>query len=533
MNKQQDHWPFPELVEPKDRHDKANRDYFIANTPEGRLQGVTDNDSRRMMVPLNEAGRGIARHELGHTKWSPVKVPKVRYDNAILQAVEDARVNLGLESAGIPMQLGGTESEQLISRLFDQDAAKNDMDRCILRALSAVGTSVEHRLKRKVRGLKYPWSFKGETWIRHIENALTSGAKRAHDHVGTFKLTRKLALQLSKDMALVKQEEEDKEAGESTEGPGGSGSIGKPGSGTGTMAHHPPAATKPDRPMRQPEPDFSGPAPKPRPHRPRASTKQTAPISLFDGASDAEYTDMLKDEIVPWEPPDRRPEYRDKDRDKLESGTMKIVRPRLRVRQKKIAAGNARRPSADMEGTMIRRPDRLCIDRAIFSKTKQNTGCTILFDVSGSMRLSQEGVEKMIIEAGGYATVATYCGNPRGYGVLKIVAHNSYRCGTDDITAQYGGNVIDEPALRWLSKQPAPRIWISDGSVTGIGDRSSPRITDICSKIVEKGRITRSHDVDAAISLITELRTLRGRMGRVKMGEAVACPSDDDYDDDE
>ena len=30
--------------------------------------------------------------------------------------------------------------------------------------------------------------------------------------------------------------------------------------------------------------------------------------------------------------------------------------------------------------------------------------------------------------------------------------------------------MVDGPALRWLARQDRPRIWVSDGVVTGVGD---------------------------------------------------------------
>jgi hypothetical protein len=69
------------------------------------------------------------------------------------------------------------------------------------------------------------------------------------------------------------------------------------------------------------------------------------------------------------------------------------------------------------------------------------------------------------------------------------------------------GNVIDGPALRWLASQPGPRIWISDGRVTGVRDRSSLDLVVEAMGICRRNQITR---VDKADSLLTLARLPRG-----------------------
>ena len=69
--------------------------------------------------------------------------------------------------------------------------------------------------------------------------------------------------------------------------------------------------------------------------------------------------------------------------------------------------------------------------------------------------------------------IAMYNGRAN-YGDLRIIAKNGMRV-DDEYLERYSGagNVVDGPALRWLSTMPARRIWVSDMYVFGIGSNSN------------------------------------------------------------
>jgi hypothetical protein len=69
------------------------------------------------------------------------------------------------------------------------------------------------------------------------------------------------------------------------------------------------------------------------------------------------------------------------------------------------------------------------------------------------------------------------------------------------------GNVVDGPALRWLARQPEPRIWISDGHVTGIADQPSSDLAVDAIHICRKARITRAEKTDIVTDLLCRLRS--------------------------
>jgi len=93
-------------------------------------------------------------------------------------------------------------------------------------------------------------------------------------------------------------------------------------------------------------------------------------------------------------------------------------------------------------------------------------------------------------------------------GELRIVASGTRRAAAAHLHPYAAGNIVDVPALQWLARQPAPRLWISDGRVTGVGDRRDRAIDERVRAICRAGRIERVPDVGQAIGLLT------GRGGR-------------------
>jgi len=67
-----------------------------------------------------------------------------------------------------------------------------------------------------------------------------------------------------------------------------------------------------------------------------------------------------------------------------------------------------------------------------------------------------------------------------------------------------GGNDVDIEALTWLSKQPGPRVWVSDGQVCGglvsvLGpEQAEAVITSLC----QRNGIVRVPTFDAAVKVL-------------------------------
>ena len=140
---------------------------------------------------------------------------------------------------------------------------------------------------------------------------------------------------------------------------------------------------------------------------------------------------------------------------------------------------------------------RYPIDGRIFRRPCRRTGGSVLVDTSGSMSLDAGGVDRILRDAPSATLVAMYSG--RGSeGELRIVARDGRRASTEDLEPFGKSNVVDMPALESLARQRTPRIWISDGHVTGIGDRSSRTITRRCRTLCRRARIRRVRTVEEA-----------------------------------
>lgn len=153
-------------------------------------------------------------------------------------------------------------------------------------------------------------------------------------------------------------------------------------------------------------------------------------------------------------------------------------------------------------GAVLAAPHRLPVDGRVFLRRRNQRGGTILIDASGSMCFGPTDLER-ITAAAPLATVAVYAGQKRS-GTLTVVASRGRMARPDDIrAASYGrGNVIDGPALRWLASQAEPRIWISDGQVTGVGDNPSPDLAVDAIHICRQAGITRVGKTEGVNALI-------------------------------
>jgi hypothetical protein len=151
------------------------------------------------------------------------------------------------------------------------------------------------------------------------------------------------------------------------------------------------------------------------------------------------------------------------------------------------------------EGSILRAPHRLLVDGRVFAHPMRRRAGSVLIDGSASMSWNARKLEALL-EAAPAAVVACYEGNAEGWGVLRVLARNGRRVADDAVRPPLGkgGNVVDGPALRWLARQPPPRVWVSDGHVTGVGDHFSPRLVHQAEAICAAASIVRVSDANAA-----------------------------------
>jgi hypothetical protein len=180
---------------------------------------------------------------------------------------------------------------------------------------------------------------------------------------------------------------------------------------------------------------------------------------------------------------------------KVPWGKMNIETP---PRLHRVRGFLGRRNRATDEGMYPRCIHRLLIDGRVFRRVRRDRGGTVLIDASGSMQLEPNDLKEILHNAPG-CTVGVYSGNNID-GVLRILAQAGRQVDEHWITAPAGGaNVIDGPALQWLSKQPKPRIWVSDGQVTGKYDRSGAVNHLECLCLTRRHQIFRKDKVAGAV----------------------------------
>jgi hypothetical protein len=141
-------------------------------------------------------------------------------------------------------------------------------------------------------------------------------------------------------------------------------------------------------------------------------------------------------------------------------------------------------------------------DYRCFSIQRRKYGGTVLIDMSGSMSIKQSHIDQLL-DIAPYATVAGYGAHHQDRGKIVIMAENAQKGSASDAREKVGQyNIIDGPALRWLATQQAPRIWVSDGHVTGVNECQHPVLNADCAQVSRSARITRIHSLPVMLKAI-------------------------------
>ena len=175
-------------------------------------------------------------------------------------------------------------------------------------------------------------------------------------------------------------------------------------------------------------------------------------------------------------------------------GEMETHKPPLTVNlQGRLKSGRNYRP-ADY-GYNPKFIHRWASDKQIFKQKQNVLGGTILIDASGSMSFSGQDILE-IMSLLPAVTIAMYNGYSNS-GDLRIIGRNGMR-----VTEEYindwsgGGNVVDGPALKWLATMPERRIWVSDMYIFGAtGDTSGFNLMKDVMDTCIKGKIINLKDI--------------------------------------
>jgi hypothetical protein len=166
------------------------------------------------------------------------------------------------------------------------------------------------------------------------------------------------------------------------------------------------------------------------------------------------------------------------------------------------------------EGSRLVAPYRLPVDGRVFCQKKKMAGGTVLIDVSGSMSLSLKDL-KRIVDVAPATTIAVYSGRGKK-GTLTIIGERGRLVddrGLAEALSSGNGNIIDGPCLKWLLMQPGPRIWVSDGLVTGVNDNPSIDLGAEAQRICQHGKILRVEKAEAVADLLKAIAQKRRFVG--------------------
>lgn len=439
-------------------------------------------DGGVMRVPLDDSPGSLwtRRHEMAHLAWSPTTAPDPKDPMApYLQAVEDARINLRLKKQGFD-----TETSRPAGSIAQAMAGQNDPIATLTRVALA-GTSDEAEAARALDALDRKYG-------AAVSKVLGILRRNLDSYDSTIEAARELA-------RVVKVGRPQKAPG--TGEAGGLRVTGKSKPEAGGGAPLPaavnlppmPAPPKPQKPAKaEKEEDKPADAAPKRP--PLPSEMEPVTVTIVPSGGDVRefvpdyfqkqyrYAGMPSEyaPVVPW-------------------GAMAIVQPPTPLRLDRRRGRGKWRPSDS--GTTPRRMERWATDQAVFTtKGRQRSG-TVLIDASSSMAIPHKAILECLRTAPA-ATLAMYSSDVRDStrGTLFILARRGRRVAA--IPPHGGCNVVDGPALRWLAQQKAPRIWVCDGIVTGIGDKPSLKLAEESVRICQRFGIKRVKSLEDAAKVL-------------------------------
>jgi hypothetical protein len=141
-------------------------------------------------------------------------------------------------------------------------------------------------------------------------------------------------------------------------------------------------------------------------------------------------------------------------------GRMEVKFPKLRNKLKGKQRTKSRITASDA-GTVPNQIHRMLVDGQVFGRKRNEPGGSVLIDDSGSMNWTNQQMNDIVLAAPA-VIIGAYSGMSRE-GELKVIAKDGYWNPNERPAG--GNNIVDYPAIEWLSKQPEPRIWVTDSQV--------------------------------------------------------------------
>ncbi len=478
---------------------------------EDTTQPRTSTLSHEMYVPTSDEicilcgsdhNKMIRRHELGHAKWSPKTIGKLKENESekCVEICEEVRVNYNLSVMDVVIDdwticpskfLEHTESVLYNGSVFDMTAwmlmnmkpsnsnryyyAKNDSleDAAILQLMKELMSMQEdfpnhpnQMTKLRLQQMNFAYS-QAVNLYRIISYTRGYGRKTSK-----YIKTRKAALILNKLMDEFNEKPEEHQVLESAR-------KAKEAKEKALNANR------------------------------KTMESKSPQEGEFDEMTLDELNNRNKEDIFSKANDNSNMHYVPEPNNMGKWGKMETFKPHLSVNlQSKIKGGREYRPMD--YGVNPKYMNRWCVDKKVFKQKQRVYGGTILIDASGSMSFSGQDILE-IMQLLPAVTIAMY--NDRGgtweSGALRIIGRNGKRVSQDYLDRWTGGgNLVDGPALQWLSKQPQKRIWVSDMYVFGLHNTSSDNLLKDCIEICKRSGITRLADIDEVKHFALQLNQL-------------------------
>ncbi len=456
-------YPYPEIV--------TGEKWEVIGTVNNSPEGSTDNLNRQMTVPLDreceECGinhsRMIRRHELGHAKWSPKTMGKLKpgVRAEAVHVLEEVRVNHLLYENKLalyePSQCLETIQQKTMKLVYESGIAE-----IILMGLASRLKVIDNDENRRYASYKFnhEWVVMSSCFnmiqdddtvtdyrkdqIRYAERVITrfyqSITNHGYGQTISYRKVQKYAEPLSQILDMFRDKPEHDEVFKPKPKP----SLEGEGEGEGEAEQ---------------SPELGG-----------GSLEQRTRDDI------AEMLYRSSNGTGTW-------------------GEMFTHQPPLSVNlQSRLKNGRVYRP-ADF-GYNPKYISRYCIDKKIFKQKMTALGGTILIDASGSMSFNGQDILE-IMQLLPAVTIAMYNGSGHK-GDLRIIAKNGKRVSEKYLDEHSGyGNIVDGPALEWLGTQPARRIWVSDMHVFGAhGDTAGFNLMADVNNLVKKYNIINLKDIE-------------------------------------
>jgi len=456
-------YPYPEIV--------TGEKWEVVGTVNNSPDGSTDNLNRQMTVPLDreceECGinhsRMVRRHELGHAKWSPKTMGKLKpgVRAEAVHVLEEVRVNHLLHENKLALS-EPSECLDVIQQKTMKLVYESGIAEIILMGLASRWRVPDNDPDRKYDRYKY-----NDEWI-----VMSScfDMIRNDPNVTDFRKNQIMYAQrvITKFMHNITNH-----------------SWGQTISYRKVQKYAEPLSKILDMFRDKPEHDeVYKPAPKP-----------TAP-GMDEGEGEAQESNELGGGSLEQRTKDDITELLYSSSDGHgEWGVMFTHQPPLSVNlQSRLKNGRSYRP-ADF-GYNPKYINRYCIDKKIFKQKVTALGGTILIDASGSMSFNGQDILEVMQQLPA-VTIAMYNGKSNT-GDLRIIAKNGKRVTEKYLDEHSGyGNVVDGPALEWLGKQPPRRLWVSDMAVFGgRGDTSGFNLMADVNKLVRRYNIINLKNIE-------------------------------------